>query len=123
MAISLLITHTLPRSVPRFPHYTSAFVNLALEYEWNGCRSNRQGYARQCSDCAVQTLRSLHHGCSPQIRECMGARENFAARKLIFVTTSTCTPAKPSTRAKLAAHAAGSTMIDGSRLLTVITAC
>jgi hypothetical protein len=51
----------------------------------------------------------------------MGARENFAARKLIFVTT--CTPAKPSTRAKLAAHAAGSTMIDGSRLLTVITAC
>jgi restriction endonuclease Mrr len=45
---------------------------------------------------------------SPQIRECMGARENFAARELIFVTTSACTPAKPSTRAKLAAHAAGS---------------
>jgi len=53
----------------------------------------------------------------------MGARENFAARKLIFVTTSTCTPAKPSTRAKLAAHAAGSTMIDGSRLLTIVIAC
>src|SRR6266852_2948375 len=30
--------------------------------EWNGSRSNRQGYARQCPDCAMQTLRSSHHG-------------------------------------------------------------
>jgi restriction endonuclease Mrr len=45
---------------------------------------------------------------SPQIRECMGARENVAERLLIFVTTSTCPPVRPSTQAKLAAHAAGS---------------
>jgi restriction system protein len=81
-------------------------------YEWSGKRPGADLIGKdmlgnvlivQCKRYAPRTTVG-----SSQIRECMGARENVAARKLIFVTTSTCTPARPSTRAKLAARAAGS---------------
>jgi len=59
---------------------------------------------------------------SPQIRECMGAHENFAARELIFVTTSTFT--SEAIHAGEIGHSRGwLTMIDGSRLLTIVIAC
>jgi restriction endonuclease Mrr len=59
---------------------------------------------------------------SPQIRECMGARENVAARKLIFVTTSTCT-SEAIHAGEIGRSRGWLTMIDGSRLFTIITAC
>jgi len=59
---------------------------------------------------------------SPQIRECVGAHENFAARELIFVTTSTFT--SEAIHAGEIGHSRGwLTMIDGSRLLTIVIAC
>jgi hypothetical protein len=59
---------------------------------------------------------------SPQIRECLGAHENVAARELIFVTTSTFT--SEAIHAGEIGHSRGwLTMIDGSRLLTIVIAC
>ena len=52
----------------------------------------------------VQASRSVG---SPQIRECMGAHENFAAASSSS-SPPPPSPARPSTRAKLATHEAGS---------------
>jgi restriction endonuclease Mrr len=59
---------------------------------------------------------------SPQIRECMGAHENLAARELIFVTTSTST-CEPIHASEIGHSRGWLTMIDGSRLLTIVIAC
>ncbi|SRR5258708_3589905 len=59
---------------------------------------------------------------SPQIRKCMGARENVAARELIFVTTSTFT-SEAIHAGEIGLARGWLPMIDGSRLLTIVTAC
>ncbi|WP_075164667.1 restriction endonuclease [Ktedonobacter racemifer] len=59
---------------------------------------------------------------SPQIREFMGARENFAARELIFVTTSTFT-SEAIHACEMGRSRGWLTVIDGSQLLTIVTAC
>src|SRR5947209_19279647 len=95
---------------------------LALEYSRAGSRSNRQGYARQCPDCAMQTLRSSHHGWLAPDPRMYGRTRKLCRRELIFVTTSTFT--SEAIHAGEIGHSRGwLTMIDGSRLLTIVIAC
>ena len=60
---------------------------------------------------------------SPQLRECMDARENVAARELIFVTTSTFFTSEAIHAGEISRSRGWLTIIDGSRLLTIVIAC